>query len=177
MFFHKIDTDIKLRLLELTDAEPLLQIIDSERARLREWLGWTDETKSLSDVQGFIESRLSSFTNGQGLAFGIWYNCKLSGVIGVTVDAANKVAEIGYWLSIEAVGNGVMTRSCQAVIDMLFTQRSINRVEIKAAQENIRSRAVPERLLFTDKGILKQSCWLYDHFVDLVLYARLADEG
>ncbi len=176
MFYHCIDADIKLRLLESTDAKALFEIINSERTRLREWLGWVDYTKSPSDVERFIEAKLSNFVNGQGLEFGIWNNGELSGVLGATIDSANKVAELGYWLSIRAVGNGVMTRSCQAVIDMLFEERNINRIEIRAAQENIRSRAVPERLLFADEGILRQSEWLYDHFVDLVLYTRLSND-
>jgi len=40
----------------------------------------------------------------------------------------------------------------------------------------MRSRAIPERLDFRQEGVLQQAEWLYDHFVDLVVYSVLARE-
>jgi ribosomal-protein-serine acetyltransferase len=49
-------------------------------------------------------------------------------------------------------------------------------VEVRAAPGNRRSRAIPERLGFRQEGILRDAEWLYDHYVDLVVYAMLADD-
>jgi ribosomal-protein-serine acetyltransferase len=38
---------------------------------------------------------------------------------------------------------------------------------------NTKSRAVPERLGFVQEGILHDAEWLYDHYVDLVIYSIL----
>jgi ribosomal-protein-serine acetyltransferase len=38
------------------------------------------------------------------------------------------------------------------------------------------SRGIPERLGFVNKGCIRQAEWLYDHYVDHVVYGKLAEE-
>jgi len=52
----------------------------------------------------------------------------------------------------------------------------LHRVEIRCDPDNLRSRAIPNRLGFTEEGTLRQVAWQYDHFLDLVVYSLLADE-
>jgi ribosomal-protein-serine acetyltransferase len=52
----------------------------------------------------------------------------------------------------------------------------LNRVEIRAAVANERSRAIPRRLGFTEEGVLRQAERVGDRFVDHVLYAMLAED-
>lgn len=42
--------------------------------------------------------------------------------------------------------------------------------------ENLRSRRIPERLGFTQEGVLRQVRWRKDHFDDHVVYGMLASE-
>ena len=69
-----------------------------------------------------------------------------------------------------------MTRSCAAIVDHGFNDLKLHRITILCASENRRSRAVPERLRFTQEGTARESEWLYDHFVDLVTYSMLEHE-
>ena len=73
-------------------------------------------------------------------------------------------------------GKGIITRACRFVIDYAFKEYGLNRVEIAVFSENKRSRAIPERLGFTEEGTLRQLLWHHDHFVDLVIYSMLAEE-
>src|SRR6266568_1034377 len=54
--------------------------------------------------------------------------------------------------------------------------RRHHKVEISCAAENTRSRAVPERLGFTQEGVLRRSGWLHDRFGDGVFYGLLREE-
>jgi ribosomal-protein-serine acetyltransferase len=49
----------------------------------------------------------------------------------------------------------------------------MHKVEIRAASGNKKSRAVPERLGFKQEGCIRQAEWLYDHYVDHVVYGML----
>ena len=73
-------------------------------------------------------------------------------------------------------GNGIMTNSCRALIGILFTEYNLNRVEIQVAPQNLKSRAIPERLGFQSEGFRRQAEWLYDHYVDHIIYGMLAQD-
>jgi ribosomal-protein-serine acetyltransferase len=40
----------------------------------------------------------------------------------------------------------------------------------------LKSRAIPERLSFRIEGIMRQNEWLYDHFVDHVVYGMIRSD-
>ena len=69
-----------------------------------------------------------------------------------------------------------MTAACRALVDHACEELGLNRVSIACATENKKSCAIPERLGFRREGIVRQAEWLYDHFVDHVVYATLASE-
>ena len=69
-----------------------------------------------------------------------------------------------------------MTKVAKALTDYAFTHLKLNKVEIRAAVENKKSRSIPERLGFVYEGTLRQAEWLYDHYVDHAVYGMLADE-
>ena len=83
----------------------------------------------------------------------------------------DKSVVLGYWLSRDAVGHGIMTRCCRVLVNHAFFALGLDRVAILVAVGNARSRAIPERLGFKREGVILDAEWLYDHFVDHVVYA------
>jgi ribosomal-protein-serine acetyltransferase len=177
MFRLALGEDAELRLLEARHAEPLFALVEQNRAHLRRWLPWVEGNQSVADSHTFIRNALQQFANNNGLQAGIWQRDALAGVIGHNyIDWSNGKTELGYWLSAAYQGHGLMTRACRALTDYSFNELHLNRVEIHCAVGNVRSRAIPERLGFTQEGTLRQAGWLYDHYVDLVVYGMLAAE-
>ena len=177
MFHHALDAVTELRLAEAHHANALFALTDANRAALREWLPWLDATRTPDDSRGFIEGALRQFAAGNGFQAGIWHNGELVGMIGFHYfDRHNRKTEIGYWLGAPFQGNGIMTRACRTLIGYAFNEQHLNRIEIKSASDNVRSRAIPQRLGFHEDGVLRQDGWLYDHYVDHVVYSLLASE-
>ncbi|WML37472.1 GNAT family protein [Clostridium sp. OS1-26] len=177
MFKHIIDKELELKLLDNCDRDELFALIDSNRPHLKQWLPWVDGTKSNEDLKGFIDSTKQQYINNNGFQLSIWYKGKIAGVIGFhSVNWSNKSTSIGYWLGKEFEGKGIMTRACTVFVDYAFKELKLNRVEIRCAENNYKSRAIPERLGFKNEGTLRESEWLYDHFVSHIVYGMLKDE-
>lgn len=176
-FILPIDLKLELRILEEWNVEELYQLIDKNRTHLRQWLPWVDYETSVESSRSFVLHSLQRYMENDGFNLGIFSQGRLAGVIGYhTINWPNRHVEMGYWLGAEFVGQGLMTKACRALIDFAFDKLTLNRVMILCATGNARSRAIPERLGFTQEGVLRDSEWLYDHFVDLVVYSILACE-
>ncbi len=177
MFSCRLDAEAELRLLEEHQAAELFMLTDRNRSHLRRWLPWVDATTSVEVTRKFIKNALKQFATGRGFQAGLWYQSRMAGVIGYhKIDWFNRKTSLGYWLGMEFQGKGLMTKACQAMLDYAFHELKLNRVEIRCATENKRSRAIPERLGFVQEGISRQAEWLYDHYVDHVIYGVLASE-
>ncbi|HEY0756290.1 MAG TPA: GNAT family protein [Ktedonobacteraceae bacterium] len=175
--FIPVDAEITLRLLEEADAPQLFELIEHNRSHLRQWLPWVDYDTAVEDSRRFVKSSMQRYLDNEGFDPGILYQGQLVGIIGFhTVNWSNRQVEIGYWLAADFQGRGVMTRACRAMLNYAFRKLQLNRVSIRCATGNSRSRALPERLGFTQEGIQREGEWLYDHFVDLAVYSMLALE-
>lgn len=177
MFTYKIDDDLSLKFLELRDAERVFELTNNSRKYLREWLPWLDFTVKVEDTKAFINNSLKNFPENKSLNTVILFKEEIVGIAGFNeINWSNKTAYIGYWLGEGYQGNGIMTRVAKALTDYAINDLNLNKVEIRAAVENKKSRSIPERLGYVKEGCIRQAEWLYDHYVDHVVYGMLAEE-
>ncbi len=173
MFTYQIDAETELRLLQEQDAEELYALIDKNRERLY----WLKPDYAFADTMDFIKRDLHAFADNKGFRAGIWHKGRLAGSIRYNdIDWINRKTELGYWIDAGVEGKGLVGKSCHAFIDYAFNHLKLNRVEIRCDADNQKSRAVAERLGFTQEGIARESYWHRDHLVDTVVYAILASE-
>ena len=170
----KVCDSLELRQIAEKDVQDLTELIDRNRSYLREWLPWLDNSTSITDTARFIGRSTEQAEDNNGLTLGILFQGKLAGVIGQHyVDSFNRRTEIGYWLDASHQGHGIVTRATARLTDYAFREQDCNRVILQCAAENTKSRAVAERLGFVKEGTLREAEWLYDHYVDLVVYSML----
>ncbi|MDD2290378.1 MAG: GNAT family protein [Bacteroidales bacterium] len=174
-----VDKHIVLRQLELSDAQDIFNTIDSQREHLGPFLPFVEATKQLSDTQAFVESVINSPKDRMEYTFTIRVNSRLAGLIGFKdTDRTNRKTEIGYWLSRDFLGRGIMTRSVSTLCDFAFRELDINRIQIKCAVANTASRNIPQRLGFQLEGIERAGELLTGGiFTDLAVYSRLKGDG
>ena len=167
-----------LRLLEESDADELIALIDANRAHLEHWMPWVEHEQEPADVLPFIRSTRRQIGDNDGLQTAILApDGRIVGMVGShSIDWANRKSSIGYWLARDEQGRGTMTEAVRAHIDHAFATWGLNRILIQAAVENARSRAIPERLGFREEGTLREVERVGGRMLDGVVYAMLATD-
>jgi ribosomal-protein-serine acetyltransferase len=177
LFTAHIRPGIELRLLEERHAPAAFALMDRDRDHLREWLAFVDQTRTEEDWRKFVRASLAQFAATEGFTAGIWESDRFLGVIGTKkIDWLNGKVEIGYWIGRAFQGRGIMTDACRAVVDYLFRELRLNRVEIQCAAGNSRSAAIPRRLGFTLEGTRREAERVNGKFYDLLLFSLLKKE-
>jgi len=177
MFYYEIDENLKLRLPAIIHAEEITAVVRKNLERLKEWMPWAVDEYSIEHAKDFIQRTLNEYA--QDGRFNAWIEIdgKIAGSIGFHhLDVVNRSAEIGYWIGKEFEGRGIVTRCCRVLIDYLFDKIKLNRIQINCNIENVRSRAIPEKLGFKLEGIHRQVECLNGRFGDWAVYALLRDE-
>ncbi len=177
MLTYSFANGAELRQLEHHHAEELFSLIEQNRSYLRRWLPEWDVQKSLDDCKAVIKSSLEQLAANGGSTLGIWWEGRLAGVIGAgNIDWENRSTMIGYWLGENYQGKGLMVGACRALVDYLFFELKLHRIEIRCATGNAKSCAVPKRLGFSKEGVLRQAQAFDGHFLDIEVYGLLAED-
>lgn len=170
----KLFEDVLLRPLQSDDAKDIYDAIDTQREYLGRWLPFVDSTTSVAVTQAFVDSAL----NSEDKTFTIRKGEQCVGLIGFkATDKVNCKTEIGYWLSEECQGRGIMTRAVEALCRQAFEALGMNRVQIKCAIGNTHSSNIPKRLGFQFEGVERAGELFADaNFVDIEVYSFLKNE-
>ncbi len=166
----------ELRQLTMQDAPALYALTVRNRERLRRWMTWVDFVNSEEDTCGFIRESLRNFRSGRSLQMGIWWGGTLVGTIGLFRTAsAEPEAEIGYWIDESAEGQGLVTRAARALTQYAFEHWQVPTVRIRVEPDNVRSRAIPERLGFRLRGEVEED-WADGSHRTLLVYVMHASD-
>ncbi|MGH3341435.1 MAG: GNAT family N-acetyltransferase [Carbonactinosporaceae bacterium] len=177
MYRERLDDDVELAFPLVSDAQPLFELVDRERERLRVWLSWPDNVRSADDQRAFLSGARKDAAAGRCYPHLIRVEGSPAGLLALEVDEFGAVGEVGYWLGSRYEGRGIVTRGVSAVLERAFGRLGLHRVEIKVAPDNVRSRAVPQRLGFTREGVLREAQRTSDgDYRDLELWSVLATE-
>jgi ribosomal-protein-serine acetyltransferase len=173
---HELPTGARLRLPEETDAAALYEVVAANREHLAPWMPWA-AAQTVDGTLKWIRAARRRLADNHGLEVIIEDGAEIVGAAGTAeVSWRDRSVALGYWLAEDAQGRGTMTAVVGALVDHAFGVWELNRVEIRAAPENARSRAIPERLGFTAEGTLRQVERIGDRYVDHVVYGLLAAE-
>jgi ribosomal-protein-serine acetyltransferase len=177
MFRREVAPGMEIRLMQERDAEPLFAVVERNREHLRRWLPWVDATHSPATIRDFIERARQQYDAGLELHAAVWIDGRIAGSVGHhAIDQANRSTSLGYWIDAAQQGKGVITRCCRTLIDYLFDEQGLHRIEIRCGTGNVRSCAIPERLGFAREGVLREAEWVSGRFVDLVVWGMLEGE-
>ena len=120
-----------MRPLQENDSEEVFAIINSNRAILRNWLGWVDSLKSVEDAKKFVTQSIEEFAKNKAFRFGIFYQQRYIGIVDLhDINMEHKRASVGYWLGQEFQGRGIMAEALKKLLEFGFETLNLNRIEI-----------------------------------------------
>jgi ribosomal-protein-serine acetyltransferase len=167
MFELTVDNEITVRTLHPDDAEAFFQLLERNRARLRPWIHPSSLPETAQAARIFaIECYFGSLDplaaiespyieevrpyyppSNPPMELGIWFRGALAGEITLsTLEDSSTAAEFGYWIDSDHEGKGIVTRCIRVLMEHAIDHMAIERFVIGCAVNNLRSRAVPERL-------------------------------
>lgn len=165
------------RPFEPDESGAIFDLVLANREHLDRWLLWSNSIQAESDAAATIAKYVTRRDAGLGFNCGIWVGDRLAGgIVCRDLNPEDRNAEIGYWLGSEFTGRGLATAAATMATDYLIRIRDMHRVTMHCAGDNVRSRAIPERLGYTLDGILRESNSLNGQFYDQAVYSVLARE-
>lgn len=171
----KINKELYLRRISHQDAEEVFDLIDKNRAHLGSWLPFVENTHTAENTHAFIDQLQKPYS--REMVFTICHEGAITGLIGFKdIDRANRRLEIGYWISKQNEGKGIVASSCRVLIDKAFRKMDMNRIQIKCGVGNERSSNIPKRLGFQFEGIERDGEKHKNNYIDLQVYSLLKRE-
>lgn len=163
-------------------AKEIFEKVELSRNTLRDWLPWVDGTKTPEDeytnwLVNWVEKH---WKEGCGFAYIIRdkkTNTLLGAIDLMEYSESDQSAQIGYWLSDDAVGHGYMTEAVRMVEKTAF-ELGLNRITITNDTKNTRSVNVPKRCGYHLDGVMRKDKWdkRWESFRDTNVWSKLKSE-
>ncbi|MFC0189968.1 GNAT family N-acetyltransferase [Fictibacillus aquaticus] len=177
MFFLQIDHEVALKEGNVKEAEIFYELTEKSRHHLSPWLAWVSQTNSVKDARNFMKMVGKRQKEQTDLLGFIWYRNAMAGSIALyDLKWHNRSASIGYWVGTGFEGNGIAQRASYGMLMYAFYQLGLNRIELRAAENNTRSIRLAERLGFKLEGRCRQSEWINGSCRDLLQFSLLREE-
>ena len=160
-----------IRDCRLSDAESLAKHANNRNVsiKLRDRFPYP---YTIEDAKSFLERVVAK--EGPEQIFCIDIDGSLVGTIGLHrgQDVHRLTAEMGYWLSEEFWGKGIMTEVVRAFVDYCFEKFSLTRMFASTHATNPASASVLEKAGFVFEGRLHKNVIKDGQILDSLLYAK-----
>ena len=177
MFTQQVDENIELALVQPSFAALYVDLAKDNYDYLEQWLAWPPHNKVEADFKGFVEQCLTEYATEKSMVCGVFYQGDLVGTAGFnSINHDLKKAELGYWLGASMQGHGIITKVNKHLINIAFNELGMDKVQLCAAEHNLPSRAVAQRLGMTLEGIITNAENLNGRIVDHAIYGLLKEQ-
>ncbi|HAT55019.1 MAG TPA: hypothetical protein DCW31_07250 [Lactobacillus sp.] len=167
-----VNDELKLQTLQQSEAADYFGLIQANQAQLAKWLPWALKVETLADQERTIRAAVKADQN-QPTQFSIYWRHQLVGRISfVELDLRKQTAEIGYWLSEDAQGNGIMCASVDRLVQYGFEILRLRQIDLKIAVQNKASLHVAAACGFKQQERLTNAIHLIYGPVDAVRWTR-----
>ena len=159
-------------------AETMFNYVDQDRERLRQFLPWVDQTKTLDDEIGYIKHTHQKWDEYILFDYGIFdieSNTYLGNIGTHTISWNNNCCEIGYWILGKYEGKGFISNALKTLEKHIF-DLGFNRIEVRCSDLNEKSANVPKNNGYTLEGELRKNAIELGHYRNTKIFSKLKTE-
>ena len=129
--------------------------INDSLEHLSPWMAWATEPATEAGLATFYAAGAELWHRRQDFGMVIVDEADGSVVGGTGLHArlGPTGLEIGYWVRVDRIGEGIATRATAALTSAAFGIEGIERVRVQCAVDNVRSERVPEKLGYTKVSV------------------------
>lgn len=169
-----------LRPYQAGDGKEYFNLLQSNRDHLEEEVSEIKKFTKEEDAEIFTRNLMVDWLARKRFVFGI-LNKKNESLIGQIwiepIKWENRIFEIGYFISKNYEGKGMVTEAVQHSMKFIFDHLKASKVEIHTKLTNERSKSIPIRLNFTKEAqIRNRSMFNNGDMTDLLYYGLLREE-
>ncbi|HEY5824274.1 MAG TPA: GNAT family protein [Cyclobacteriaceae bacterium] len=164
LILKQITTEEIYQLFDLRSDKEVMKYIPRKRA------------ETIEDARQLLYHFDEVIHNNEKITWGIFLKetVQLIGTIGyVNIYKENYRAEIGYLLSPEFHGKGMMNEALNKAIAYGFNELKLHSIEAIVDPDNIRSTKLLEKNQFIKEAYLKDNQFFNGKFIDSVIYSRI----
>lgn len=167
---------LTLRKLELTDAEMMFNnwTSDDEVTRFLRW----DAHKTIDDSKNMIQMWVNNYQSDSTYYWGMYLkDGEMIGSIGIIITSEYDFkGELGFKIGSRWWGQGYTSEAARAVINYMFKNTDIERIEAYNSVENPASGKVMEKVEMKYEGLSRHRYKARDGFQDCTLFGIVRDE-
>ncbi len=160
-----------LRQLTMNDAEAIFNYASREEvARFVTW----EAHETLDDSKNFIHYALERYANYLFAPWGIVLkeNNELIGTADfVSWEKRHRTAEIGYVLSSDYWGQGLMPEVAKKIVAFGFEKMNLVRIQALCLEENVASEKVMQKIGMTYEGTYRKKMFIKGEHQNIKVYA------
>jgi len=151
----------------------LHEAVMESREEIAPWMPWCHSDYSIEDSRSWVEMQETAFAEGTEYAFVIASpEGRFLGGCGLNfLDRGNRRANLGYWLRKSATGHGFATEAVRQLVEWTYANTDLDRLEVVAAVENVRSLRVAELAGASREGVLRRRIVLHEKAHDAVVFS------
>jgi ribosomal-protein-serine acetyltransferase len=129
------------------------------------------------EVQRFLFDAIRFFQGGQKKIFFIQCRQELVGSVALFRSTYHPhAAELGFWLALDARGQGIMFQACSQILDRAFRKWGVHRITLQTFPDNHTAQELAMKLGFQKEGRLREVLQANRQYQDLDLYSLLASD-
>ncbi len=170
---------LSLRPIELGDADEIFRVATTY-PEITQFMSWNPPEKK-EETEQFIRNTQKCFPE-KAVVWAVLFNGKFCGLVGIEDIARThnqlraECAEIGYWMSPEFQGQGVMSEAVRAVLRFCFIDFRLHRIIVKHFTQNEASKKLIQKMGFHHVGTLREEVSRDGVWYNVELYDMLERE-